>query len=547
MNARRWVAACLAATLLTFQVPALAAEAPLKAVEVRVDARIELASTLLALTPWAKDNGELAASGYAAEVQNTFSKHARHPAVVAINEWLGTEQADMGALLRLALLLGPDLATTGSPNMDLASEFGGAEQAERLLNHLSQFATDTGFADFFQARAPYYAKLEGQVSTVLTQANPAGRLEGYFGTSFDRYQVLLAPLAPKVGYSAAIASEPTGTPTVVVRAEGVTKDKLPDFKEASSDFARAVRLGLGRAFVAPLGAKFALDLSQSAGLMKPIADDMKSYGASNWQEAFDEHLARAIDARFLQEDGAGKEAQIALRSNERAGFAYIRGMFDQLAEYESNRQGYASLEAFVPNIVAKLSYLKDTGADLDIAKRSSSFQGPVSRAFDKRYLASTVIVRPTPTDPKLKTAMNSYVQTLKETFKKRYRKDAVVVSPEEAARLNPAETAYVILGTPWSNPFLAALIKYIPLKISKNNIHLGGKQFLGSNLRVVTAFPNPYNPKLPMQILTSTEDSGIQGIFTLPVGPYDYAVFHGDQLVSRGDYVYDLKGKWSLP
>lgn len=547
MIARRWAAAFLAAAMLTYQSPALAVEAPLKAVEVHVDPRIELASTIVSLTAWAKDNGELAGSGYAAEVLAAFSKHARHPAVVATHEWLGTEEGDLGALMRLSLVLNADLSGSGSANLDLAGAFGGAEQAERLLGLMGQFATDTSFMAFFQARAPYYAKLESMIGPSLMRSNPAGRLEGYFGTGFDRYQVLLAPLAPRVGYSSAIASEPMGNPLVVVRAEGVTKDKLPDFKDSTRDFARAVRLGLGRAFVAPLGAKFALDLTQSAGLLPPISEDMKTHGCGDWQEAFDEHLVRAIDARFMQEDGEGKEAQVALRSSERVGFAYIRGMFDQLADYEANRTEYAALEAFVPNILAKLSYLKDTGADRDVAKRLSSFQGPLSRAYDKRYLASTVIVRPTPTDPKLKTAMNAYVQAIKETYKKRYRKDAVVVTPDEAARLNPAETSYLILGTPWSNPFLAALIKYIPLKVSKNNIQLGGKQFLGSNLRMATAFPNPYNPKLPLQILTSTEDSGIQGIFTLPVGPYDYAVFHGDQAIAQGDFVYDLKGKWSLP
>lgn len=547
MKARRWAAACLAAAMLTFQAPALAVEAPIRPIEVHVDARIELASTILALTPWAKDNGDLATSAYATEALAAFSKQAQHPAVLAANDWLGSEQGHMSALLRLALVLNPELTGAGSPSMDLASDFGGMDQAEKLLGLMAKFAADSSFMAFFQARAPYYAKLEGQIGPALMQANPAGRLEGYFGTGFDRYQVLLAPLAPKVGYAWAIASEPTGVPTVVVRAEGVTKDQQPDFKETSLDFARAVRRGLGRAFVAPLGAKYALDLSQSEALLKPIEDDMKSYQCGDWQEAFDEHLVRAVDARFLQEDGASKEAQLALRSNERAGFAYIRGMFDQLADYEGNRTGYASLDMFLPNIVAKLAYLKDTGADQDVARRNASFQGPLGRAFDKRYLPSTVIVAPSPSDPKLKKAMADYVQTVKESFKKRYHRDAVVVSPLDAARLNQKETSYLIIGTPWSNPFLAALIKYIPLKVSKNTIQLGGKQFLGHNLRLATAFPNPYNPKLPMQILTSTEDSGIPGIFGLKVGPYDYAVFHGDQPVAQGDYVYDLKGKWSVP
>jgi len=120
------------------------------------------------------------------------------------------------------------------------------------------------------------------------------------------------------------------------------------------------------------------------------------------------------------------------------------------------------------------------------------------------------------------------------------------VTGEEAALIDRKSTAFLIVGTPWSNPFLAALIKFIPLKVSKDAIYLGEKQFIGKDLRLLTTFSNPYNGTLPMEILTSTDDRDIEGIFSLPIGPTDFIVYHGDRPIAEGDFVYDLKGRWTL-
>jgi hypothetical protein len=181
-----------------------------------------------------------------------------------------------------------------------------------------------------------------------------------------------------------------------------------------------------------------------------------------------------------------------------------------------------------------------------VAKRYRSFQGPIPRADDRRFLPVTVLVAPSPTDAKVKAATQASLLETKAFFRKRFGQEVAIVTPEQAATLDPAKVAFVVFGTPWSNPFLAALLKYIPLKVTKDTIQLGDKQFVGKNLRLVTAFSNPYNPTLPMRIVTSSEDTGIPGLFALSAGPYDYVLTHGDTLMSQGDFVYDLKGKWSL-
>ncbi|MBO9541216.1 DUF4932 domain-containing protein [bacterium] len=565
MKSRPWAAAALAAMFVLPIAPALAQEAvpvPLPdpsgielrapgseatAIEVRVEPQIELVTALIALGAWGKENAEVAPSAYALDVQQTFARHAAHPAVEAVSAYLKAEPAGLRPLLRLALTLDSTLSGASPIPSGLALSLGGSEAAGTLSAHLRQFAADSGFMAFYTARRPAYAKLEAKVAQAVAKADPKSRVEGFYGVTYPRFTVLLAPMAPRDASGEALLAQ-TGEdgPLVVLRPEGVTKDKLPDFKVEASDFGRSLAHAFGHAILPGLLAVHARDLALSKELMTPVTDDMKAAGCLDWPEAVAEHLLRAVDARFQQADGDVKQAQVALRTNERTGFAYVREIFTQLANYEANRATYPNLGAFLPQTTAKLAYLKDMGAADDVAKRYRSFQGPIPRANDRRFLPATVLVAPTPADAKVRAATQASLQETKAFFRKRFGQDVAIVTPEQAATLDPAKVSFVVFGTPWSNPFLAALLKYIPLKVTKDTIQLGDKQFVGKNLRLITAFSNPYNPNLPMRIVTSSEDAGIPGLFGMNVGPYDYALFHGESPMAQGDFVYDLKGKWNL-
>ncbi|HEY9900407.1 MAG TPA: DUF4932 domain-containing protein [Pantanalinema sp.] len=564
MKSRRWAIATMAAMLTCSTLPARAqealplstpsaqpgAEAPgseLQALEVRVDPRLELVTTLVALGAWGKENAEIAGSAHALDTQQAFARHAAHPAVEAISAFLRADAGGLRPLMRLALTLDSTLAQATPVPAELALSLGGSEAALTLSAHLRQFAADSGFLAFFAARRPTYAKLEARVAQAVAKADPKARVEGFYGVAYPRFTLVIAPLAPRDASGEALLAEMTPDgPLVVLRPDGVTKDKLADFKEEAPGFGRGLAHAFGHAVLPGLLAEHAEDLALSSALMAPVAEDMKASGCAGWPEAVAEHLLRAVDARFQQADGEVKPAQLALRTNERTGFAYVRELFTQLANYEANRAAYPGLSAFLPRITAKLAYLKDMGAADDVAKRYRSFQGPIPRANDRRFLPVTVLVAPGPSDAKVRAATQASLQETKAFFRKRFGQEVAIVTPEQAATLDPSKVAFVVFGTPWSNPFLAALLKYIPLKVTKDTIQLGDKQFVGKNLRLVTAFSNPYNPALPMRIVTSSEDGGIPGLFALPTGPFDYTLSHGDALMAQGDFVYDLKGKWNL-
>lgn len=546
MNALSWMAACLAAATLIVQSPRALALEVSPSLEVRVDPRIELASLVASLTDWAQDAAEQQSSNYAQESVTTFGRYKKHLAIQECQDWLASGTGNLSLLMRLALTLSPDCKTETSLAPSLAAQVGGFDTAQRLTSQLVAFASDTSFTRYFQANRALYNRLEARIGRALSKSDPIRRVEAYYGAQQERYSVLLAPLAPKDRENLAIAAEST-SPLAVMRPAAQTGDRQPDFTEDTPAFSREVCHAFGHAFLTKANLRSSAELAQTAQLFKPIQEDMRVAFCSTWPEAFEEHLLRAIDARFLQADGDGKQAQVELRSNERAGFAYVRDLFDHLATFEAKRQQYPTLDSFYPTFLAGLSYLCDTGAEQDVAKRYVSFQGPIARSLDSRFASTLVLVKPTPADPKLAAALATYVQTVQNLYRKRLRKTVKVLSPEEAAKLDPSKTAYLIFGTPWSNPFLSALMKYIPLKISKDTIQLGGRQFIGQNLRMITSFSNPYNPKLPITVFTGTEDKSIDGIYSLPYGPTDYAVYHDLKPIAQGDFVYDLRGRWSLP
>lgn len=547
MHIRRWATRIAVALLLGLSSLVPPAGAEPRGFEIYVDRRVELASTLLTLTSWARDGGELPTSTYAADTLAAFTRYRSHPSVKLVDDFLASETGHVGVLLRVAMLLSSSLGDHAPIPPALARECGGAEVAESLASALAAFATETGYGAYYDRNIETYAKLEDRVLAGLKRSDPVTRLENYFGASYTRYVLMLAPLIPRTA-DLVLEAEPTRDgPLAVLRPYGTTKDKQPDFRETSPGFARDVEHAWGHTFVDPLTAKYELEVQRATNLFAPIAGDMAAYRCRTWGDAFSEHLLRALDARYLQEEGEGKLAQMSLRNNERAGFAYVREFFNQLASYEADRKTYPSMEAFYPTLLAQAAYLCDTGADQDVAKRYASFQGPLWRAFDTRFVPAMALVKPTPLNATTKATLDTYVATVKEYFKKRYRVDLKIVTGVEAAELPKDQTVFLILGTPGSNPFLSALMKYIPLKVGKDNIQVGGKQFFGKNLRLVTTFSNPYNRTLPMVIYTSSEDQGTVGMFGLPRGPYDYMVFQDMQAIAQGDYVYDLKGRWSVP
>jgi hypothetical protein len=107
------------------------------------------------------------------------------------------------------------------------------------------------------------------------------------------------------------------------------------------------------AYANPIIDRHAAEL-EAAGqiLFSRVEDQMSRSAYGRWDIMLREYLVRASVIRYL----AASEGQAAARAqvdrDRRRGFEYIEPLSDLLAEYESSRADYSTLDEFAPRIVA---------------------------------------------------------------------------------------------------------------------------------------------------------------------------------------------------
>ncbi len=88
-------------------------------------------------------------------------------------------------------------------------------------------------------------------------------------------------------------------------------------------------------------------------LLAPIQAEMDKLNYGSWITCFNEHVARAVTARYAFTDSR-QEGHWALDQEQEAGFIYINVLTQALAEYENNRDIYPDLISFYPSLLEAL-------------------------------------------------------------------------------------------------------------------------------------------------------------------------------------------------
>jgi hypothetical protein len=102
----------------------------------------------------------------------------------------------------------------------------------------------------------------------------------------------------------------------------------------------------------------------------------------------------------------------------------------------------------------------------------------------------------------------------------------------------------VAYGTVKGNLWIAKLMDKLPLKIASDRIE-GDTAYSGVHLRLITAWPNPQNPKRGVLIYTAQQADDIVGINSVFHGPTDYVIAKSTEILKAADYKKQ-NGRWSL-
>ncbi|MCG4587343.1 DUF4932 domain-containing protein, partial [Anaerosalibacter bizertensis] len=87
----------------------------------------------------------------------------------------------------------------------------------------------------------------------------------------------------------------------------------------------------------------------------PVKDTMEKEAYGDWESCLNEHIIRAITARFnYKKDKSLGDNTIEWEKEN--GFIYIDKLLEKLDEYDNNRDIYPTFESFYPELLKSLDY-----------------------------------------------------------------------------------------------------------------------------------------------------------------------------------------------
>jgi hypothetical protein len=179
------------------------------------------------------------------------------------------------------------------------------------------------------------------------------------------------------------------------------------------------------------------------------------------------------------------------------------------------------------------------------------FRGPINASGGTS--PTTVLIVPTnESDGAAQQKIHEYVHGIRKfVIERSPGREVKIMADSEALADGLADSAVSVYGTPQGNLWLAKYMGQLPVVIEPNRITTD-RVHDGSDLRFVTAWPHPSNPKLGMVVYTAQRAQDVVGINSVFHGPTDYVVAQGQTILQSGSYsgkdgTWTFGGDLSLP
>ena len=496
--------------------------------EVSVDPRIELLATVQVLSG-SGERGRINDYDFAyrRNIEEYFADHKDHP-VVQTFSWMEQRgfSYDAPPTAMLHLSDPPGLKVTTPFTGYLALRGGGRQQLEDFISELRDFATETDFMTFYRANRGSLQHMVQRVSEKTRKTDYVTVLEDYYGTEQHGYHVVLAPLF-RGSYGPRLR-RPDGTHNIysIIEPTGL-KDGVPLFS-TGENLRYLVWHEFGHSFVNPLATEHITEIEKYSSLFKPLADRMKKQAYGTWKICVNEHIVRAVHVRLTRRKVGKAAAESMLQREKARGFAYVPALCERLEEYEANRDKYPTFKSFYPRLINVFKTLseKDLGDD---------FYRPALPNINSALSNSEggLIVVPTnESSAEVQRRIHAYARAIRD----RFFKNRQIITDNEALERDLSSNLVIAYGTHSGNRWLARHIDELPVRIEADQI-VADKAYEGTNLRFITAWPNPDNPERPVVIYTAQRAKDIVKINAVFHGPTNYVVARGQQVLHAGNYV----------
>ena len=372
--------ACLLSFWTHLAEPAEPAAEPPKqpSVRVTVDPRVELLSVIFRLAGNSEYSQGRVAS-YTNDVEKQFGEFRDHPAVELAAKLRRTRGVSYDACMSMAVHL-TDAYTLEEkvPFEPWPNDLDGRwppEGARQFLELARRFVKDSSFKEFIEAHQPLYRTTESRMEAVLKEH---AHLE-WFGEFFGE--------RPQADFTVALGLLNGGCcygprcRTVDGREQlycilGVWKTDAEGLPQFDGDMLGTVVHEFCHSYTNAIVDRYAAELKSAGEKILPhVESAMRRQGYGNWKTMMYESMVRASVVRYTYKHAGPAAARRAIENEKKRQFLWIGELSGLLAEYETHRDQYATLDAFFPKVVTFF----DRYADELAARRETSPEGFFAR------------------------------------------------------------------------------------------------------------------------------------------------------------------------
>ena len=330
---------------------------PVRAIDVRVDTRIELLTALARQAGFKEYSQANASSPYAERVDARLAPFKDHPAVEKLKLLRVLRSVSFDAIPSLAVHLGPLPGLEERIPFDQAPErldarWGGVK-ARAFLVELRALVVDAKLEEFFAGERELFAETEKRLAATLAESRALPWFDAFFGVKQGaRYVAIPGLLCGGGNYGVGVRFA-DGTPEEITPVFGCSSFDAGGVPVFDRGYLPLCIHELAHTYTNPFVDRFEKELEPAGKrLYASCARKMARQNYGNVKTMFYESLVRAsvVRCRLATEGQAAADEQARYEANRH--FTWVPELAQLFGEYEGDRERYPTFDTFMPRIVA---------------------------------------------------------------------------------------------------------------------------------------------------------------------------------------------------
>lgn len=347
--------------------PSETVEATMKPLHIRSDHRLETLYFVFLLADYPLVSRH--STAYKQRAAEYFEPHKAHPAVsLALELFEQGFVADYPVNWVFQCSPFPDFEK--QETVDFPFDILSSDSTELFREALIDFYHVAECEKFLQKQQPLLDDMTTQVWANLKRKDIISVIENYFGIEKPgTYELVLSPLVHQGGFGVEQMDHPK---LIAMVGPNGLQDSMPGFDHVFMEQDMVIH-EFSHNYGNPIIDAFLPKTSDIESWMFPlIKEAAEAEGYGTWEAYLYELLVRSTTIRIVHQVYGPEAARELMDYEESAGFGHSVLLSDLLKTYEANRQAYATLHDFFPEILKWLRSLEQNGAENKSYKTTTS-------------------------------------------------------------------------------------------------------------------------------------------------------------------------------